>query len=223
VTPPDPDDTDDDMNAPAETPAAQKPDAKSDPDAKPAPLPEEELQELKDEELVVLVLGGEKDAYRILVERYVGTVTSLAYALVRDPETARDVSQEAMLEGYRMLSALRDHARFGAWVCGIGRRRAIYYLRKKKRSRMVYVPGHDEHTQDKQMTPPEHLERMEARGAMLEALGNLGEKYRVVLVLKYMEGLSYERIAQVLSISVASVDKRLSRAKAMLRNTLKEM
>lgn len=176
---------------------------------------------LDDATLVALARDGDHDAYRILAERCSGAVTALAYAVTSDREAARDVAQEVLIEGYRRLATLRDPARFGAWVCGIARRRAVYHLRQRKRSRLVFVEPLDASASTP--TPSEHLERDERRQLVLKALGRIGEKYRVVLILKYVDEMSYAKIAKLMSISLATVDKRLTRAKAMLRKLLKDV
>lgn len=178
---------------------------------------------LNDATLVALARDGDHDAYRVLVERCSSAVTALAYAVTSDREAARDVAQEVLIEGYRRLATLRDPARFGAWVCGIARRRAIYHLRQRKRSRLVFNEPLDSNASASTPTPSEHLERDERRQQVLKALGQIGEKYRVVLMLKYVDGMSYAKIAQLMSISLATVDKRLTRAKAMLRKLLKDV
>lgn len=178
---------------------------------------------LNDATLVALARDGDHDAYRILVERCSSAVTALAYAVTSDREAARDVAQEVLIEGYRRLATLRDPARFGAWVCGIARRRAIYHLRQRKRSRLVFNEPLDSNASASTPTPSEHLERDERRQQVLKALGQIGEKYRGVLMLKYVDGMSYAKIAQLMSISLATVDKRLTRAKAMLRKLLKDV
>ena len=178
---------------------------------------------LDDATLVALARDGDHDAYRILAERCSGAVTALAYAVTSDREAARDVAQEVLIEGYRRLATLRDPARFGAWVCGIARRRAIYYLRQRKRSRLVFNEPLDSNASASTPTPSEHLERDERRQQVLKALGQIGEKYRVVLILKYVDEMSYAKIAKLMSISLATVDKRLTRAKAMLRKLLKDV
>jgi RNA polymerase sigma-70 factor (ECF subfamily) len=173
--------------------------------------------------LVARTLAGDHDAYHLLVERYVGAITALAYAMVSDRESARDVAQEAFSEGYRLLGALRAPEKFGAWICGIARRRGIYYLRQRKRSRLILATARESGTADRRPSPAEHLERKEVRARVLDALAKLSDKYRTVLMLKYVEGMTYERIAATLEIRVATVDKRLTRAKAMLRKLLKDL
>lgn len=173
--------------------------------------------------LVARTEAGDDEAYHRLVERYVGTVTGLAYAMLGDRETAQDVAQEVFGEGFRLLQTLREREKFGAWVCGIARRRSIYYLRQRKRSRLVRSEGYESTAADPAPSPAESLERKEARAQVLEALASLPEKYRTVMVLKYVDGISYQRIAELLQIRIATVDKRLTRAKAMLRERLKDL
>lgn len=199
----------------------------SEPDLDSSTKPENwsglQAQNQPDSVLVAMALADDQDAFHVLVNRYLGPVTAVSYGMLGERESARDIAQETFAEGYRMLLSLRDPAKFGGWVCGIARRKSIYLLRRRKRSPLVQMDLRADQTEVSGLSPPEHLERKEMRQQVLRALHQLSEKYRVVLVLKYDEGMSYEKIATLLDVSVATVDKRLTRAKAMLRKMLKDI
>lgn len=172
---------------------------------------------MADEEatLVRRVIAGEKELYRELVERFTGAVAAVAYASVSDREEARDIAQETFCDAFAQLHSLRDPARFGAWVVGIARNKSIYWLRRRKRERSVTVP-----LPERPAGPEEKVELEEECARTLEGLRALPPKYRRVLLLRLLEEKSHDEIASLLSISLSAVDKRLTRAKEMLRRKL---
>ena len=168
-----------------------------------------------DAALVRRVLAGEKELYRKLVEKFLGAVTSVSYASVSDREEARDIAQETFCDAFAQLHSLRDPERFGAWVVGIARNKSVYWLRRKKRERSVRAPR-----PPRSVGPDERIETAEDCARAIAALMSLPEKYRQVLVLRLLEDRAHDEIASLLSISLSAVDKRLTRAKEMLRRKL---
>jgi RNA polymerase sigma-70 factor (ECF subfamily) len=178
---------------------------------------------LSDAELVHAALAHRvPGAFDLLVERYFNLTAAAAYALLADAEDARDVAQDAFLEAARTLPLLREPAKFANWVYGIARRKAIYVLRRRKLHHQALEYKQDE---ERALPPAEEagapLARQERAGEIRRALDQLPEIYREVLVLKYMDGRSYEEIATLLGLSQAAVAKRLTRAKGMLRESLR--
>ncbi|MHC4917332.1 MAG: RNA polymerase sigma factor, partial [Planctomycetota bacterium] len=160
-------------------------------------------------------------AFGELAERYSRQVAAVTYAMIRDREKARDLAQEAFLEAYEALRSLREAARFGAWLVGIARRRCIYAIRRERRAARALAAKAEE-PREQPLGPAGELSRTDEEARLLEALGRLGRRYREVLVLRHFEGKSYAEIAELLEISVATVEKRLTRARNKLRDVLKD-
>jgi RNA polymerase sigma factor (sigma-70 family) len=178
-----------------------------------------ELAAASDAELARSALSGDRGAFGELVERHARQVVALAYALVGDREKARDLAQESFLAAFQALGSLREPGRFGAWLAGIARRQCIYAIRRERRAAralearkdapVVVVPG-----------PEGSAVRTDDEAQVLAALNCLGRRYREVLVLRHLEGRSYGDIAEALGLSAAAVEKRLTRARSMLRKVL---
>jgi RNA polymerase sigma-70 factor, ECF subfamily len=175
----------------------------------------------RDAELVRRSLNGDRAAFGELAEHYARQVAAVTYAMVREREKARDLAQEAFLEAYGALRSLREVARFGAWLVGIARRRCIYHIRRERR-RARALAARAEVPREAPLTPAGEMVRSDEEARLLEALGGLGRRYREVLVLRHFEGKSYAEIAELLEISVATVEKRLTRARSKLREMLKD-
>ncbi|GMV81560.1 MAG: hypothetical protein AMXMBFR7_27440 [Planctomycetota bacterium] len=175
-----------------------------------------------DEELVLQVERGIPGAFDVLMERYFNLVVGVAYSLLGDADTARDVAQDAFLEAAKMLHTLRERNKFGNWLYGITRLRAIYVLRRKRMHRQaIEVKKDEEKSIEPHEDPSAPMDKRERGHQIREALNQLPEIYREILVLKYIDGRSYDEIGALLGISLAAVDKRLMRGKAMLRESLR--
>jgi RNA polymerase sigma-70 factor (ECF subfamily) len=173
----------------------------------------------RDAELVRRSLNGDRTAFGELAEHYSRQVVAVTYALVRDREKARDLAQEAFLEAYNGLRKLREAARFGSWLVGIARRRCIYQIRRERRQARA-LAARSELPRQTPPGPSDRMARSDEEDRLLEALGRLGRRSREVLVLRHFEDKSYAEIAELLKISVASVEKRLTRARTRLREIL---
>jgi len=175
-----------------------------------------------DAELVLQAETGTSGAFDVLVERYFSMVTGVAYSLISDADAARDVAQESFFEAARTLPLLRDRNKFANWLYGIARRKAIYILRRRRMHKTaIEFRKDEENAAAPQEEPGAPMARNERSGEIRRALEQLPEIYREILVLKYMDSRSYEEIAALLGISLAAVDKRLTRGKAMLRESLR--
>ncbi len=187
----------------------------------------------RDRQLVARVLGGERDAFRELVERHQARVFGLAKSLLRNHADAADIAQEAFVRAYGNLQRYRAEGSFTAWIAKITNNLAIDFLRRRK------IQASDELTDNLSEPEDGHAGTLASQvpadpqtatlrrelGAELEkALRRLPEKHRSILVLREIEGLSYQELSEALEIPVGTVMSRLfhSRAKMqeMLRNYL---
>ena len=179
-----------------------------------------------DAELVELARSGNKDAFGVLVERYRPMAYRVATSMVRHPDTAQELAQEAVLQAYLSLDRLRDAPRFQSWLYGIVLNVCRGYIRQQgadllslevlsggfRRDDPVFV-GEDADPQDA-------VETMELHRVVLEALDELSPKNRAATLLFYYEQLSTREIAAVLGISATAVKGRLHKARGQLRKLL---
>ena len=179
-------------------------------------------ERVDDAELVARAERGERAAFEELVLRHYEVVVAAAYSVLGDMDSARDCAQESFLEAAETLEKLREKAKFSPWIYGISRRKAIYLLRRQKLHGEAIKAKTDEHrSQEIANTPAEQLSKNEKLESIRRALNEVPWIYREVLTLKYIDSRSHDEIAQLLDISLAAVDKRLMRGKAMLRESLK--
>jgi len=177
------------------------------------------------ESLVVRSQAGDTAAFELLVARHTRFAGSIALAVVSDYHAALDVVQEAFVKVLSKLDSLEDPRRFRSWLRNVVRSTALDSLRRKKvagRSGEP-LPGGDEESEplpSPALSPEELLEQSELRAQVREVVGTLPESQREVVILKYLEGLSYEEIADATGLTVSTIESRLFRARNSLRARL---
>lgn len=173
--------------------------------------------------LVLAAQGGDQAAFGDLVRRYQRAVYRLAYGLTRNASDADDLAQETFVRAYRAIGRFRTGEPLYPWLSRITTNLAYsLYRRRKRRPETPLEPlleaGRQWAAGD---DPAEDAARREFEGMLGEAFAELSEEHRAVLVLRVVEDLSYEEIAESLSVPVGTVMSRLSRARAELKTRLK--
>jgi RNA polymerase sigma-70 factor (ECF subfamily) len=185
-----------------------------------------------DNELVDLARIGDQTAFRLLVERYQKRVFAVAFGVVKNEEDALDVTQDAFVKVYRYLGRFHGTSSFYTWLYRIVVNLCIDHVRKSNRVGLVdYDDGtNHHHGVDSSAgrfagvptpTPGEDLHRKELGTELSRALDALSEKHRQVIVLREIEGLSYNDMAEVLGVSVGTVMSRLHHARHNMQATLR--
>lgn len=178
---------------------------------------------MTERELVRAAAGGDTEAFERLVRTYENKIYSLAFRMCGSSEEASDIAQEAFLAAWRGLPAFRGESGFATWLYRLTSNAAIDYLRRQKKQRGDMSLDDEELGLDAVDTgpgPQDAAEQMEVQSAVAEGLRQLGEGHRQVLVLREIQGLSYEEIADVLQVDLGTVKSRISRARSALRKIL---
>ena len=176
-------------------------------------------------------LAGDRDAYRVLVERHSHNVFRLAYRMTGNRHDAEEVVQEAFLRGYQKLGQFAARSNFGTWVYRIAANYAIDRMRQrqKEESRRESPKSKDHdgmendpliHVEDKAPTPERLTQSIELRKQMERALAALSEAERTAFVMRHWEGCGIEEIAAVLKSSSNATKNTVFRAVQKLRQTL---
>ena len=175
-----------------------------------------------DGQLVAAALQGDRRAFAQLVQRYVRLAGAVAYGVVRNHDQAADVVQQAFFKAQARLVQLNDGRRFKVWLCGIVRTTALDDLRKSKRRPEAGVEPERlaECRGPEQWQPEVRVAQREVDLLVRQAVDALPQDYREVVVLKHLDGRSYAEIAELLGVSVATVESRLFRARQALRKQL---
>jgi RNA polymerase sigma-70 factor (ECF subfamily) len=184
-----------------------------------------------DRELVARVLAGERTAFRELVERHQARVFALAKSFLRNQADAADIAQEAFVRAYGNLRRYRAEGSFTAWIAKITNNLAIDFLRRQKIQASAELSeemgepdqGHAGMLAAQLPADPQTATLRRELGAHLEkALDRLPEKHRSILILREIDGLSYQELSEVLEIPVGTVMSRLFHSRAKMQELLRE-
>jgi RNA polymerase sigma-70 factor (ECF subfamily) len=179
------------------------------------------LEQIREQVDVIRAQLGDDDAFMRLAERYHARVLHYVRRIVGDRGTADDVAQETWVAAYRGLRRLQEPERLQAWLFGIARNTALNTLRREERSRLDYVD--DEVLEAIPDEEDDALDLHAERAAQVHrALDEISPAHAEVLVLRYVEDLSYEEIANVVGCRVGTVRSRLHYAKRALRDAMED-
>lgn len=176
-----------------------------------------------DFDLIRQVKAGSREAFAELVKRYQSRVINVVYHMVGDRDDAEDVAQECFAKAFHRIDSFDFRSGFYTWLYRISVNTATDFLKKMRRRRAVpldSIPVTQIQGGELGQAPDRSAVRKELSGRVMEILALLPEKYRTVLILRELEEQSYEDIAAILRISVGTVESRLHRARARLREKL---
>ena len=178
---------------------------------------------MTEKDLVRAAAGGDDAAFAELVRMYENKAFHLALRMCGNEEDACDVAQDAFLAAWKGLPSFRGEAGFSTWLYRLVSNAAIDHLRRTKHQRGNVSLDDDElnlDAPDPAPGPQESAEGVELQQVVQEGLNALGDDHRMVLVMREVQCLSYEEIANTLSIDLGTVKSRISRARNALRKIL---
>ncbi len=187
-------------------------------------------EKLSDHQLIEATKAGDEDAFAELVNRYRNQITNYIYRFLNDYEEAVDLSQETFVRVYFALERYHTEYAFSTYIYRIATNLAISEIRKRKRRKLLSLTGlfqteegNDTEFQppDQRNTPDEDLLENEQSRTIAKAISTLPEKYRAPIVLRDIEGRSYEEIAKILELGLGTTKSRISRARGLLKEKLK--
>ena len=173
--------------------------------------------QLDEQHLIAQAQAGDATAFDALMQRYAEPVYRLALRMLGSEEEAEDVQQETFIHAYRHLRAFRGEASFGTWLYSIAARVCLSRRRRNHRRPPTssveegMLTSHPREDPEGRLLSREHTERVQ------RALAQLSPADRLLIILKFIEGLSHEEIARILHCSVESSRSRLMRAKKLFR------
>ena len=182
-------------------------------------------EQMREQRLVAAARGGDEGAFETLVRLYEKRVFALAVRMCGSREDAAEASQEAFLAAWQGLAFFRGESSFSTWLYRLTSNACVDLLRREGRHRAAAGPSLDDEeagldVPDQTLSPQDEAERRELRESIDRGLEALTPEHRQVLVLREMHQLSYDEIADVLSLDVGTVKSRISRARKQLRNFL---
>jgi RNA polymerase sigma-70 factor (ECF subfamily) len=187
----------------------------------------ENMEAVNDKELVGQLLLGDQEAFLEIVNRYSQKVHNLALRITRNSEDTEEVIQDVFVTVYRKISAFKGESAFSSWLYRITANTAFMKLRKRKQT--VAVSLEDIKPSVKEAWIGERSDQTDInficsqhqlRDQLELAISKLPEEYRVIFVLRDIDGLSNQEVGEILSLSIPAVKSRLHRSRIMLRKKL---
>lgn len=182
------------------------------------------MESLSDEKLVQLVLDGDREAFSVLISRYERQIYGLAYRLTNNKHEAQDLGQEAFIKIYQSLAKYDPGRPFFSWMYKVASNQCYSLLRKKREadtpleSVIEFIPDDN----PEETSPELFILKKESQDNVRSALASLPEKYRLALILRFMEDMSYQEIANTMDISLSAVESRIHRGKKLLLKSFQQ-
>ncbi len=173
-----------------------------------------------EEEYAVIrkVLAGDRDRYAVLVDRYKDMAYNIAFRMLGDADAAKDMAQEGFIAAYNGLGEFQFNSRFSSWLYRI----VVNKCRDHFRAGRETVPVDElcDSLAGPDPSPEKAASCRQTGDAVQQALDGLPPDYREVIVLKHIEGLDYQEIAEILGVSIGALKVRAHRGREMLRKLL---
>ncbi|HEX8735498.1 MAG TPA: sigma-70 family RNA polymerase sigma factor [Pyrinomonadaceae bacterium] len=185
---------------------------------------------LSDHALIEATKQGDETAFAEIVSRYRNPITNYLYRLLNDYEEAVDLAQETFVRVYFAAERYHTGYAFSTYLYRIATNLAISEMRRRKRRKLLsltglFQPEGDETTQfdvaDENPLPDANLLEDEQKQVIARAIAAMPEKYRLPIVLRDIEGKSYEEVAEILNLGLGTTKSRISRARGLLKEKLK--
>lgn len=192
------------------------------------PVPEPSLS---DHDLIEAAKNGDEAAFAVIVNRYRNPITNYLYRFLNDYEEAVDLAQETFVRVYFAIERYHTEYAFSTYIYRIATNLAISEIRKRKRRTILSLTGlfqteSDDTTEfqpeDKKSLPDKDLIDDEQARVIAKAIATLPTKYRIPIILRDIEGKSYEEIATILELGLGTTKSRISRARGLLKEKLKK-
>jgi RNA polymerase sigma-70 factor (ECF subfamily) len=181
------------------------------------------LRDLPDRELVLRCQRQDPDAFTELVSRHQDRIYTAITRFCGNAEDASDITQRAFINAFRKIGEFKGDAAFSTWIYRIAFNQAISFRRENKRAPVSIYSKEDEILSEpsEERSPTERLESQETQRKVQQALDHLEEADREIILLKDLQGASYDEIAEILQIPKGTVRSRLHRARLELKSRLK--
>ena len=174
-----------------------------------------------DDALVGRILDGEKNAFGLFFDKYADRIFGIALRYVHDRREAMDVVQEVFLKAYQSLGEIRNARYCGRWLTRIAIHTSINH-RRKRLNEPIAVGDAIELVLSSSAPPEDKSSSLLSNRRVWAAIGGLIDEHKAVIILKFVDGLSYVEMAQKLNVSVSTIRSRLFYAKTHLKSALAE-
>ena len=184
-------------------------------------------ESLSDQEILFRLVDEDVESFNILVDRYKNRLLSFVYRFVKDFDVSEDIVQETFLRVFRKRHEYKAIANFSTWIFTIAGNLAKSELRRRKRWRFLSVDAYNDDEKsfelpDTGMRPDRTASVRILNEYIQDAIDTLQTKYKEALILRDIEGMSYQQIAEIVNVPVGTVKSRVNRARLKLQKKLRD-
>ena len=179
--------------------------------------------ELDDTALVDASRNGDQDAFALLVQRHQRRVFNLVFRMLQQYEEANEITQETFLAAWQGLPSFRGDARFSTWLYRIAYNCCLKQLDQRKRDRALQLAIQADQMLDytgREERVDAELDAHDCQALVREHLAKLPAKYRIVLILRHLQEMTYEEMAEILTMPIGTIKTHLFRARNLLKERL---
>jgi RNA polymerase sigma-70 factor (ECF subfamily) len=178
--------------------------------------------ELDDTQFVAASRNGDQDAFAMLVQRHQRRVFNLVFRMLQNYEEASEITQETFLAAWQGLPSFRGDARFSTWLYRIAYNCCLKQLEQRKRDRTLQVAMQAECMPELNIEEQANaeLEAHACQALVRKQLSTLPAKYRIVLILRHLQEMTYEEMAEILMLPIGTIKTHLFRARNLLKERL---
>lgn len=176
--------------------------------------------EQDDVALVSACLAGDQDAFALLVQRHQRRVFNLVFRMLQQYDEANEVTQDVFLAAWQGLSSFRGDARFSTWLYRIAYNCALKQLEQRKKDWALQAAIQAEPIESEEQVGVELAEAHDRQEFVREHLSTLPAKYRAVLILRHLQDMTYEEMAEILTMPIGTIKTHLFRARNLLKERL---
>ena len=183
---------------------------------------------MTDSELVQGVIDKKENAFRLLVEKYQQIVFNTCNGFLHNKEDAEDIAQDVFVEVYLSIDKFRHEAKLSTWLYRVAVNKSLNYIKKNKKNKMllslenIFSVSDDNYAEEfsKMKSNERNLDMDESAKILYETIDSLGENQRIAFTLNKFDDLSYKEIADIMDMSLSSVESLIHRAKINLQKKL---
>lgn len=180
---------------------------------------------MNEERLIKMAQNGDNDAFNQLMDNYFKKIYNIAFRMANNTDDAADMTQEIMIKLFKNISSFSGNSKFSTWVYRVATNTCLDELKKLKRHKNYSIDKDIEtddgdfsyEVEDTSPVPETLAEQNELKQIVASAIGMLNSDHKAVLVLRDIQGLSYDEIARIVGCTEGTVKSRISRARAQLK------
>ncbi len=187
------------------------------------------MDKVREDELIDLILKGDMSSYEVLIKEYEAKIYNLCIRYLHDKEAAYDVAQEVCLKIWTKLNTFKRESKLSTWIYRVTINECLDYIKKNNKTQPFSMDDKEDESEERLRDKTEiwndlsaNVELKEMQQVINMAIDELKDEYKSLIILRDIEGRSYEEIAEIENVPLGTIKSRLSRARNKLKKILEQ-